>query len=103
MAKMRRFLPILSTLTCAILSSATGNPAWHLDVLNLLVNERLDPIVDPNAVGGHMHDIVGGSNFGASYNYENQVSDRASLGTPISKLTGSNLDCIVMHYIRGHS
>ena len=45
---------------------------WHADV-DILAVERLDPIISPNAVSQHMHTILGGSAFGASYNYADQV------------------------------
>jgi hypothetical protein len=48
--------------------------AWHMDTLRLLTNTRLDPVVNINQVAGHMHQVVGGSNFGAAYNYEDQVA-----------------------------
>jgi hypothetical protein len=47
--------------------------AWHMDILKLLTIERLDPVISPNQVAGHMHQIVGGSNFGAAYNYADQI------------------------------
>ncbi|KIK58110.1 hypothetical protein GYMLUDRAFT_246478 [Collybiopsis luxurians FD-317 M1] len=31
---------------------------------NILVSERLDPIINPGTVSGHVHSVVGGSNFG---------------------------------------
>ena len=62
-------LSSLAALALAAIASAQ-DPAWHMDSLFTLVTERLDPIVSPNAIGGHMHSIVGGSNFGASYNYD---------------------------------
>ena len=52
---------------------SAGFPAWHLDTLENLVNERLDPVVSPNAVGSHLHDVAGGSGFGAAYNYDTYV------------------------------
>ncbi|KAJ3975834.1 hypothetical protein EV361DRAFT_865096 [Lentinula raphanica] len=33
-------------------------------VRNILVTERLDPIISPGAVSSHVHSVVGGSNFG---------------------------------------
>jgi hypothetical protein len=44
------------------------NSAWHMDYVDKLVDERLDPIVNPNGISGHLHAIIGGSQFGASYN-----------------------------------
>jgi hypothetical protein len=44
-----------------------GDDAWHLDYLYTLVNEELDPVVNPNGRGSHMHKILGGSAFSAAY------------------------------------
>ena len=63
-------LMVLLFQTCTVLA---GFPAWHLDTLEELVNERLDPVVSPNAIGSHLHDVAGGSGFGAAYNYETYV------------------------------
>lgn len=41
--------------------------AWHVDDIYQLAVERLDPVVNPNQISGHIHRIVGGSNFKASY------------------------------------
>ena len=57
------------------LGTALAQAAWHLDSLFPLVTERLDPVISPNALGSHLHDVTGGANFGAAYSYENSVSD----------------------------
>jgi len=44
------------------------NSAWHMDYIDKLLDERLDPIVNPNGISGHLHQVIGGSRFGASYN-----------------------------------
>lgn len=54
----------------SILSATSALDAWHLDEVAILVNEQLDPIVNPNAQSSHMHKVIGGSGFGASYNYD---------------------------------
>ena len=56
-----------------VLNALAGDSGFFIDV-DLLTSERLDPIVDPNAIASHMHRIVGGSAFGASYNYETYSS-----------------------------
>jgi len=53
--------------TLALVSITAHAANWNTDVA-ILVTERLDPIVSPNAVASHMHSIVGGSGFGAAYN-----------------------------------
>jgi imidazolonepropionase-like amidohydrolase len=35
-----------------------------------LVHERLDPVVTPGYVSPHMHTVLGGSNFAATYDYD---------------------------------
>ncbi|KAM6504060.1 protein of unknown function (DUF1996) domain containing protein [Amanita muscaria] len=37
---------------------------WLMGAENVLVTERLDPIVSPGGVSSHVHTIFGGSNFG---------------------------------------
>lgn len=44
--------------------------AWHVDETYNIAFERIDPVVDPNAISGHLHRVIGGSRFGASYNFE---------------------------------
>ncbi|KAJ3715264.1 hypothetical protein DFJ43DRAFT_1043607 [Lentinula guzmanii] len=48
--------------TLAALSSVQAY--FLVGVRNILVSERLDPILSPGAVSGHTHSVVGGSNFG---------------------------------------
>ena len=43
---------------------------WRLGCKGNLVVDRLDPIVNPGAVSGHTHTIVGGNAFGSSLTYE---------------------------------
>ena len=66
-------LPLFACLAYVQVVSGQALAAWHMDSLKLLTKERLDPIISPNAVGSHMHHIVGGSAFGASYNYADQI------------------------------
>lgn len=55
-----------------------GDDAWHLDRIYTLVNEAVDPIIAPNAVSSHMHKVIGGSRFGASYGYEDYAAAKCS-------------------------
>jgi len=54
------------TLASTILAAAasTANAYWLMGIKDFLTIERLDPIVNPGAVSGHVHGILGGSNFG---------------------------------------
>lgn len=68
-----------ATLSTALVALASvqqtyAQAAWHMDVLNMLTIARLDPVVSPNQVASHMHAIVGGSAFGAAYNYADQMA-----------------------------
>ncbi|KAJ4480249.1 hypothetical protein J3R30DRAFT_3470805 [Lentinula aciculospora] len=51
-----------SLFTLAALSSVQAY--FLVGVRNILVSERLDPIISPGAVSSHTHSVVGGSNFG---------------------------------------
>lgn len=46
------------------LSMGTAVNAYRLMGANFITTERLDPIVNPGTVSGHVHSVVGGSNFG---------------------------------------
>ncbi|KAJ7760617.1 hypothetical protein DFH07DRAFT_816141 [Mycena maculata] len=53
-------------LVAAVLSSAN---AYFLFAMNdIITTERIDPIVSPGKVSGHVHTIAGGSNFRVSTN-----------------------------------
>jgi hypothetical protein len=54
----------------ALHASAGGYVGWHMDKTYTLVNERIDPIVNPNAISQHQHKVIGSSRFGASYSYD---------------------------------
>lgn len=50
-----------------LLISSTEVAAWFKIPCNTpLVVERIDPIVSPGFVGGHVHTVNGGSNFGVN-------------------------------------
>jgi len=66
-------LAVAVTALASLSGTYAQTAAWHMDTLRLLTNSRLDPVVSPNQVAGHMHQIVGGSNFGAAYNYADQI------------------------------
>ncbi|WVQ86150.1 hypothetical protein IAT38_008318 [Cryptococcus sp. DSM 104549] len=61
-----------------LLAQAAAFDAWHLDDLYTLATERLDPVVSPNAVSSHVHRILGGSNFGANYNYDQALASKCT-------------------------
>jgi hypothetical protein len=66
---------VLETLALVSITAHAAN--WNTDV-GILVTERLDPIVSPNAVASHMHSIIGGSGFGAAYNQADLMKSACS-------------------------
>jgi len=45
---------------------------WRMPCPGRLVLERVDPIISPGEVSGHVHTVSGGSGFGFSTNYSQQ-------------------------------
>ncbi|KAF2644046.1 hypothetical protein P280DRAFT_466734 [Massarina eburnea CBS 473.64] len=43
-----------------------------------IVRDRLDPIVSPGRVSGHVHNIVGGAGFGPNYTYEEALASKCT-------------------------
>ncbi|GAA5867570.1 hypothetical protein JCM8547_001223 [Rhodosporidiobolus lusitaniae] len=59
------------TLLAALIASASSVEAfWRLPCGNSLVIERADSIVSPGQVSGHVHNILGASNFGLQTSFE---------------------------------
>ncbi|KIJ47814.1 hypothetical protein M422DRAFT_777984 [Sphaerobolus stellatus SS14] len=54
----------LSLLGSVLAAVSAANAYFLIGHTNVLVTERLDPIMDPGAVSAHVHTIQGGSNFG---------------------------------------
>jgi hypothetical protein len=73
-------LLLKSLLALALVAEAVvgGDSAFFQDAPGILAVENLDPIVTPNAQASHMHRIVGGSAFGASYNFATYSSASCS-------------------------
>ncbi|KAG5643284.1 hypothetical protein DXG03_001251 [Asterophora parasitica] len=44
---------------------SAANAYWLMGIENFITTERLDPIVSPGGVAGHVHSVLGASNFGA--------------------------------------
>ncbi|WVQ70514.1 hypothetical protein IAR50_000033 [Cryptococcus sp. DSM 104548] len=76
-ANLLHLLGALSA-TALLPLAAAGDSAWHLDYVNTLANEALDPIVSPNAQASHMHKIIGGSRMAAYYNYDDYAAAKCS-------------------------
>ncbi|KAL7423501.1 hypothetical protein Q5752_001081 [Cryptotrichosporon argae] len=81
------FAPLVALAFAAVAPLAAADPdAWHMDNLYTLSMEQLDPILYPNQESQHMHLIFGGSNFGASYNYDTySEASCTSVGIQIDK------------------
>jgi hypothetical protein len=56
-----------------------------------IVRERLDPIVNPGKVAGHVHTVSGGSGFSASMTYQNARASKCSSCTIKVHSTASNV------------
>jgi len=73
-------------LAAASVSAQNVKDVWLTDSVYPVAVERLDPIVNPNAVSQHTHRVFGASNFGASFNYETyQASSCTSIGPQADK------------------
>ncbi|GAA5905670.1 hypothetical protein JCM6882_008742 [Rhodosporidiobolus microsporus] len=60
-----------SLLVAALVAGASSVEAfWRLPCGNSLVVERADTIVSPGAISGHVHNILGASNFALSSTFE---------------------------------
>ena len=52
---------------------------WRMPCPGTLVMERSDPIVNPGAISGHVHQIAGGNGFGFKMDYaQTQASSCSS-------------------------
>jgi len=74
------FFPSLLSLIPLLpfLQPALALDAWHLDSISVLVNEQIDPIVNVNQQGTHMHKVLGGSGFSAAYNFATYKNAKCS-------------------------
>ena len=69
----------------ALLLSTLATGFWILDPTSL-VQERLDPIVSPGIVSGHVHNIAGPSNFAPISTYDSlQSSNCTSIPVQVDK------------------
>jgi len=61
----RTFTQLVVALLTAIAPLVKADAADHfiLTQIATLAIQRMDPIVSPNGVSGHVHQIFGGSNF----------------------------------------
>src|SRR5438045_9761901 len=74
----------VNTLSLGLAALAAAASAFlRLPCHAPLVTERADPIVNPGAVSGHAHAIMGGNGFGFSMNYEQTQKSTCSSCTVI--------------------
>ncbi|KAF2470030.1 WSC-domain-containing protein [Lindgomyces ingoldianus] len=59
-------------------SIAPASAFFRMSCPGRLVRERIDPIVNPGAVGGHVHTISGGSAFGPSMTFQQARAAKCS-------------------------
>lgn len=57
-------------LATSLLLASPAAAFFRMTCPGRLTQERLDPIVSPGAVAGHVHTISGGSGFAANMTYE---------------------------------
>lgn len=67
--------------TAFVLAASLVAPAvafWRMPCPGRLVLERIDPIISPGSVSGHVHTVSGGSGFGFNTTYEQQRASACS-------------------------
>jgi len=52
------------TLLCLLAVTVSTEAFWAMNMKNVLITERVDPITSPGAIAPHVHTVTGGSNFG---------------------------------------
>ncbi|CAG8564533.1 12075_t:CDS:2 [Acaulospora colombiana] len=57
-----------------ILMTSSVDASWRM-YANTLITARIDPLISP---GRHVHDYVGGNNFGVTYDYNTQMQSSCS-------------------------
>ncbi|WVQ94806.1 hypothetical protein IAU59_001889 [Kwoniella sp. CBS 9459] len=71
------FLTLLWTLV-GLSAEAWVDPFFVVQHGKSLITGRLDPVVSPGAVSGHVHAIIGTSSFKPTYTYENSMAGRCT-------------------------
>ena len=66
------------TLLLALGLAASSDAFFRMSCPGRTVRERLDPIVNPGAVSGHVHTISGGAAFKASMTYADTRASKCS-------------------------
>lgn len=75
-------MPTLNTISARLVLvtylCATVEAFWRMPCPGRLVLERVDPIISPGKVSGHVHTVSGGSGFGFSTNFLQQRASACS-------------------------
>ena len=71
---MSRFFAHLSVLSVLLVPSQAFWILGH----DSLTQDRLDPIVSPGQVSGHVHNIIGASNFGPEVSFESLTASNCT-------------------------
>jgi hypothetical protein len=76
-------MPGFTTLAWLALTASPATAFWRLPCVSPIVVERLDPIVNPDAVSTHVHTIMGGNGFAKVMDYNTTQSSTCSSCTVI--------------------
>ncbi|KAK6394058.1 hypothetical protein LTR65_001904 [Meristemomyces frigidus] len=70
----------MKTAALALVASLSvpASAFWRMPCPGRLVMERIDPIMSPGAVSGHVHTVSGGSGFGFTTDFEQQRASACS-------------------------
>jgi hypothetical protein len=69
----------LGNVVLTLLSSVSPAVAfWRLTCDHPVTIGRVDPIVNPGKISGHLHTVVGGSGFNMSMTYEDALASTCS-------------------------
>ncbi|TYJ52512.1 hypothetical protein B9479_006872 [Cryptococcus floricola] len=59
-------------------AAAWPDPFWVVMHGNAIFTSRLDPIVSPGAVAGHVHSVIGGTAFNPTYSYAHSTAAKST-------------------------
>ncbi|WVQ81576.1 hypothetical protein IAT38_003700 [Cryptococcus sp. DSM 104549] len=64
---------VLAAIACVVTCAqavADADPFWIVQHGPAVVTSRLDPLISPGEVSGHVHSVVGSSAFSSNYDYD---------------------------------
>jgi len=73
---MQSFLSVL----CVLAATASTEAFWVMDMKNVLVTERIDPVNSPGGIAPYVHTVTGGSNFGPHVTSEDLRASHCTSG-----------------------